>query len=145
HPHPAFNSQGGDATHEHEHSHSGDAGHHHSHEGTGDHAARILAAAHGHEGACWDPDNDGDCDLTAAGDTDHDYWSAGGEQLKPVPGKPMGGAWQDEVRAIIREEMRVLGADKYKQDDRDRMAKAGQAMPDGSYPIADEEDLDNAI
>lgn len=40
---------------------------------------------------------------------------------------------------------RVRNADKYKQDDRDRMAKSGQAMPDGSYPIADAEDLDNAI
>ena len=34
---------------------------------------------------------------------------------------------------------------KYKQADRDRMAKAGQAMSDGSYPIADEEDLGKAI
>lgn len=34
---------------------------------------------------------------------------------------------------------------KYKQADRDRMATSGQAMPDGSYPIADKEDLQNAI
>jgi len=34
---------------------------------------------------------------------------------------------------------------KYKQADRDRMAKSGAAMSDGSYPIADAEDLGNAI
>jgi ATP-dependent protease ClpP protease subunit len=34
---------------------------------------------------------------------------------------------------------------KYNADDRKRMASSGQAMPDGSYPIADAEDLDNAI
>jgi len=51
-------------------------------------AATHDATAHPGQ-QCYDPDNDGDCDLTAAGDTDHDYWSASGEQLKPVPGKPM--------------------------------------------------------
>jgi hypothetical protein len=34
---------------------------------------------------------------------------------------------------------------KYNRADRDEMAKSGAAMPDGSYPIADEEDLHNAI
>ena len=34
---------------------------------------------------------------------------------------------------------------KYKQADRDKMADSGQAMSDGAYPIADSEDLDNAI
>jgi len=35
--------------------------------------------------------------------------------------------------------------EKYSQADRDRMAGSGEAMADGSYPIADEEDLHNAI
>jgi HK97 family phage prohead protease len=35
--------------------------------------------------------------------------------------------------------------EKYTQDDRDKMATAGEAMADGTYPIADEDDLDNAI
>src|SRR5258706_2696873 len=35
--------------------------------------------------------------------------------------------------------------EKYNADDRKRMAANGEAMPDGSYPIADGEDLDNAI
>lgn len=35
--------------------------------------------------------------------------------------------------------------DKYKQSDRDDMAKSGEAMSDGSYPIKDKEDLANAI
>jgi len=34
---------------------------------------------------------------------------------------------------------------KYKQKDRDQMASSGQAMSDGAYPVADAEDLDNAI
>jgi hypothetical protein len=34
---------------------------------------------------------------------------------------------------------------KYKQKDRDKMASGGQAMSDGAYPVADSEDLDNAI
>lgn len=33
----------------------------------------------------------------------------------------------------------------YSPDQRDKMAKNGEAMPDGSYPIADCEDLSNAI
>ena len=36
-------------------------------------------------------------------------------------------------------------ADKYNQADRDAAAKSGAAMPDGSYPIKDAEDLSNAI
>jgi ATP-dependent Clp endopeptidase proteolytic subunit ClpP len=40
----------------------------------------------------------------------------------------------------------VQNAEKYSADDRKRMAANGQAMPpDGAYPIADEEDLGNAI
>jgi hypothetical protein len=35
--------------------------------------------------------------------------------------------------------------EKYSQSDRGRMAKSGAAMADGSYPIADEDDLHKAI
>ena len=35
--------------------------------------------------------------------------------------------------------------EKYTDDDRKTMAKSGEAMPDGSYPIRDQEDLENAI
>lgn len=38
----------------------------------------------------FDPDGDGDNDGTAAGDTDHEYWSADGQQLKPIPPDPDG-------------------------------------------------------
>lgn len=68
-----------------------------------------------------DPDGDGDDDTTAEGDTDHDYVEPDGS---PGP---------------------KASADKYTQADRDRMADSGEAMPDGSYPVADEEDLDKAI
>jgi len=35
--------------------------------------------------------------------------------------------------------------EKYSQEDRRGMAKTGAAMADGSYPIADEDDLHKAI
>lgn len=50
---------------------------------------------------------------------------------------------QDEVSAALHPS--VSNADKYNADDRNRMAQSGEAMDDGSYPIADEEDLHNAI
>jgi hypothetical protein len=34
---------------------------------------------------------------------------------------------------------------KFSSAQRDRMASAGTAMPDGSYPIANKKDLENAI
>lgn len=39
----------------------------------------------------------------------------------------------------------ALVKDKYSAGDRKKMAAAGQAMADGSYPIGDAQDLDNAI
>jgi HK97 family phage prohead protease len=47
----------------------------------------------------------------------------------------------EQLQAAYTKEVR----DKYKQSDRDDMAKSGQAMPDGSYPIRDAEDLTRAI
>jgi hypothetical protein len=38
-----------------------------------------------------DPDNDGDNDATAAGDTDHDYFTKGGKRKKPMPQRRTGG------------------------------------------------------
>lgn len=38
-----------------------------------------------------------------------------------------------------------IRARDYSADDRARMAKSGEALPDGSFPIADREDLENAI
>ena len=170
HPHPAYGSQGSDGSHEHEHSHDGDADHHHAHgdgmsgsvragqqscadmghqccrdAGTMDAAGqRPRAEMHG-DHVRIDPDGDGDCDACPEGDTDNDWWSEDGEQLQPLPGQGAGGLLGDTIRAIVRQELRILAADKYTQDDRDRMAKSGHAMPDGSYPIEDEEDLDKAI
>jgi hypothetical protein len=39
----------------------------------------------------------------------------------------------------------IDGTKAYSQDDRDEMAAKGQALPDGSYPIKDEDDLENAV
>jgi len=53
----------------------------------------------------------------------------------------------DELELFAKEQAEYETAckAKYKQADRDKMAEAGQAMPDGSYPIADAEDLAKAI
>ncbi len=67
--------------------------------------AEAAAEAHGHPGRpCMDPDGDGDCDTAPGGDTDHDYWSAEGTALQPLPGEPM-----DAGRAAVRAELRSLG------------------------------------
>ena len=106
----------------------------------------------------WDPDGNGDDDSTPEGDTDHSHWAPDGTQKKPVPGKPMTDdeghvhyASVEEAQAncadgwIVRPAGGIRNEGKYKQADRDRMAKSGQAMDDGSYPVADAEDLENAI
>lgn len=41
--------------------------------------------------------------------------------------------------------MTDLRAREYSQEERERLASEGKAMPDGSYPIVDREDLENAI
>lgn len=41
--------------------------------------------------------------------------------------------------------MTDLRAREYSQEERDRLAKKGHALPDGSFPIVDREDLENAI
>ena len=110
-------------THTHAHPAYGAAdheAHEHSHDGDANHD-------HPHP---YDPDGDGDDDSSASGDTDHDYVLPDGS-----PGPKAGNHWHPHLS----------NADKYKQADRDKMAKSGEAMPDGSYPIADAEDLDNAI
>lgn len=105
HPHPAYGSQGGDATHTHEHAHDGDASHAHTHGGASDAGiagsqgrADTVAGFTGDMGGGWvcdpdgtmrfDPDGDGDDDSTPEGDTDHDYWDADGNPLQPIPPRP---------------------------------------------------------
>lgn len=92
----------------------------------------------------FDPDGDGDDDSTPEGDTDHDYFDANGKQIKPIPPDPDGkqGKPLPPSDRLLHPSVRN---EKYNTKDRKRMAKQGHAMPDGSYPIADEEDLHNAI
>lgn len=122
HSHP--DGSGGD--HSHEHEHDGDAAHY-------DHAH--------------DPDGDGDDDTTAAGDTDHDYvlpnGKPGPKARAQAPG-PCCEACGPGCTCMQQTGNRLLN-EKYNADDRKRMAGNGHAMEDGSYPIEDAEDLDNAI
>ncbi len=118
HSHSAYGAQGSDSVHSHEHTHDGDAshGHHKAADGASDHAgtcvscqavnaltakfcgecgSTLLNAGNGgwqRRDGKWvfDPDNDGDNDATPAGDSDHDYWSADGKQLKAIPPDPDG-------------------------------------------------------
>jgi hypothetical protein len=49
---------------------------------------------------------------------------------------------------VLMEHLALQGVDTYKDytaEQRRRMAKAGQAMPDGSFPIANCADAENAI
>lgn len=88
-------------------------------------AAASLAELHGHPGRpCADPDGDGDCDLTPEGDTDHDYWTADGRQIRPLPG-----AGEDRAAVRLLELLAVT------QAERDRAHAAGNSLPGGSYPI----------
>ena len=115
HSHPAYGSQGDDTTHAHDHSHDGDANHRHSHadasDGATDHGPDISAAdgMHGDHKRV-DPDGDGDCDACPEGDTDHDYWTEDGKQVKSLPGKPvpgnMLGDTVEAVRDLIRQMLR---------------------------------------
>jgi ATP-dependent Clp endopeptidase proteolytic subunit ClpP len=91
----------------------------------------------------FDPDGDGDNDATPEGDTDHDYFAEDGTQKKAIPPDPDGKQGKPMPTAVWSPVL--VNADKYKQDERDKMAKSGEAMPDGSYPVADEEDLSSAI
>jgi HK97 family phage prohead protease len=85
--------------------------------------ATSMAVQHGHPGRpCIDPDGDGDCDATPEGDTDHDYWTADGRQIKPLPG-------EERAAAVLRELLSVTAAE------RDKAKAAGNSLPDGSYPI----------
>ena len=87
--------------------------------------AASLAVQHGHPGRpCVDPDGDGDCDATPQGDTDHDYWTADGQQIKPLPGQ------DDELAAAGPYELLSVP-----QAERDKAKAAGNSLPDGSYPI----------
>jgi ATP-dependent protease ClpP protease subunit len=90
----------------------------------------------------FDPDGDGDCDACPEGDTDHDYWTAAGEQLKSVPGKPMEdrAALLAGVRAIVREELAglatFLGADSRVDNSDWDASKAWSAGADSDDPAA---------
>lgn len=78
-----------------------------------------------------------------------------GEDGYPSPGRVAWALWggdagfsfaKAEVKRMDREADAVAGEFRdYSPEEREKLAGQGQAMPDGSYPIADEEDLKNAI
>lgn len=106
----------------HAHSHTdgdgGDHNHEHSHDGD---------ANHGHS---HDPDNDGDDDGATSPATGQPPMVTGTNSLGQVDAD--GNGWR-------------FWNEKYSADDRKAMAAKGHAMPDGSYPIGDSEDLHKAI
>ena len=52
---------------------------------------------------------------------------------------------QEEASEIESEAAEIALKRAYNEDTRDNMAKKGSALPDGSFPIADESDIRNAI
>jgi hypothetical protein len=51
----------------------------------------------------------------------------------------------DEAEDIDAEVAELALKRMYDEETRDKMSESGEALPDGSYPIADEDDLKNAI
>jgi hypothetical protein len=51
----------------------------------------------------------------------------------------------DEAESIEAEAAEIALKRAYTEESREQMAKAGNALPDGSFPIKDESDLRNAI
>ena len=49
------------------------------------------------------------------------------------------GEWETQMTAVVET------ARKFSTEEREKLAEKNQAMPDGSYPIATEQDLRNAI
>jgi hypothetical protein len=62
----------------------------------------------------------------------------GGEDIRKAVEDVVGVGKANESKAMVYEK-------KYRAKEREEMAKGGQAMKDGSYPIADEADLKNAV
>lgn len=72
--------------------------------------------------------------------------TAAAEDVRLTPAQAMALVHAASVRkARNGEPAEAVAKEKYSADDRKRMAANGQAMDDGSYPIADAEDLDNAV
>lgn len=79
----------------------------------------------------------------------YDYGTQPNTQANDEPMKPTSGAPETDAVMVPN---RVASADiegdierAYSADDRKRMAASGEAMPDGSYPIGNKADLQNAI
>lgn len=147
HNHAEFGfGDGDDGIHAHSHTHSNDAHHEHPHmshshshgrDANHDHAhgaghEHYDNADHTHTHHAVDPDHDGDDDSSRTGDTDHDYVMPDGS---PGP----------KATAMCYTVNGVMWNKDYDTAARRKMAGSGEAMPDGSYPIADEDDLHNAI
>jgi ATP-dependent protease ClpP protease subunit len=70
-------------------------------------AEKSMAEQHGHPGSpCVDPDGDGDCDAAPGGDTDHDYWTADGKPVKPLPKQSADRLDADAIWDIVRQMLR---------------------------------------
>lgn len=106
---------------------------------TDEHIKRMRSYFARHEvdkkGKGWSPDEDG---YPSAGRVAWALW--GGDA-----GKAFADAY---VERMEKAASTIVVADTfrdYSMDERRKMAEEGKALPDGSYPIADEEDLRNAI
>lgn len=100
-----------------------------------------AAASH----AFVDANGDGKCDVCGMPKAMHDTAAAVDDELALVTTDDETTASEDdEIELSIQERARWFA--KYTADQKKQMAKAGKAMgSDGSFPIADVEDLQNAI
>ncbi len=51
----------------------------------------------------------------------------------------------EDLPGAVKEALSTINERDYSQEERDNMAKTGEAMADGSFPIKDKEDLENAV
>lgn len=133
HPHTHSNdAQHGHPHMSHAHSHGSDENHRHAHDAGHEHYD-TTEHTHTHH----DVTGGGDDDTHQSTDHDHDAWAATG------PGMCKSG--HKLLASGKHEDSFIFAHDKYTAEDRRRMASSGEALHDGSYPIADSEDLHNAI
>lgn len=135
HPHTHSNDAHHDHTHmSHSHSHGRDEDHDHAH-AVGHEHYDTAEHTHTHH----DVTGGGDDDTHQSTDHDHDAFAATG------PGMGQMCCYRLKMVNGVHAPGVVCNHDKYSVEDRRRMAKSGEALHDGSYPIADSEDLHNAI
>lgn len=107
----------------------------------------------------YDPDGDYDDDSTPAGDTDHDYWSTDGRQMRPVEGSMLKGApfagYKDFADCVAKngdkqDPSAYCGEIKHRTEDGSRTAASGlgqvqQVTDPDNVPVPQDDQLPEGV